>query len=158
MALDKKTAVIKLFKEGYEQKEIAKLLRLSEVTVSRYVNEKGLKKKLLQFNLLKETSEENALSALNHQSRIIKLMGEKLAEEMPENPTIEQLKAALIPKGEIDALQKLFTTIKGKELEWSTVVRIIREFMEYLKEDVPDYAADIVDYAHNYIEDKRKMM
>lgn len=156
--LTKQAAVALLFKEGIEQKEISRLLKLSEKTVSGYVVAGNLKKKRLQHNIAKKTSEENALYALEHQSNVLRMIAEKLKQGMHEEMTIEELKAALIPKGEIDAMQKLFTTIKGKELDWSYIVRTIREFIQYVKEKDIDIAKDIADIADDYINDKRRAM
>ncbi len=65
-------------------------------------------------------------------------------------------KGILVPKGEIDALQKLFTTIKGKELDWSYIVRIIREFIQYVKDKDIELAKDLAEIADEYINDKRR--
>jgi len=158
MALTTHSAIDELFTAGWEQKDIARVLKLSEVTVSRYVTKNGMRKNRVMQSLARKTSEENALIALEHQSTIIRMIGEKLRAELSENPTMEDLKAALIPKGEIDALQKLFTTIKGKEQEWSSVVKIIREFTAWLKEVDMEVAQDVVDHADDYINEKRRVM
>lgn len=158
MALTKNSAIDELFKAGWDQKDIARVLKISEVTVSRYAGKNGLRKKRAMQSLARQTSEENALIALEHQSTIIRLIGEKLRAELKDDPSMDDLKAALIPKGEIDALQKLFTTIKGRELEWSAVVKIIREFTTFLKECNPKLAQDIIDHADDYINEKRRIM
>jgi predicted transcriptional regulator len=158
MALTKHSAIDELFNSGWEQKDIARILKFSEVTVSRYVKKHNLRQRRSMQSLAKRTSEENALVALEHQSTVIRLMAEKLKAELSDNPDINELKAALIPKGEIDALQKLFTTIKGKELEWSAVVKIIRELMTYIKDRDPELAQDAIDIADDYINDKRRLM
>lgn len=158
MALTKHSAIDELFNAGWEQKDIARILKYSEVTVSRYAKKHNLRKKRSLQSLAKRTSEENALVALEHQSTVIRLIAEKLKAGLQDNPTIDNLKAALIPKGEIDALQKLFTTIKGKELEWSSVVKIIREFSTYVKDRDLELAQEIIDHADDYINDKRRLM
>jgi predicted transcriptional regulator len=154
----KEAAVEILFKEGLEQKDISKILKLSEVTVSKIVTKGNLRRKRTMQSIAKKTSEDNALMALEHQSTIVRLMAEKLREELAENPSMDDLKAALIPKGEIDALQKLFTTIKGKELEWSNYVKIIREFIAWVRDRNPELAQQIIDPADDYINEKRRVM
>lgn len=156
MILDKKAATAVLFKEGYEQKDIAKILKLSEVTISKYVKEGGLKKKRLEHSIHKQTAEENALTALAHQTTVIRMISEKLGEKLNEDMSVEELGKCLIPKGEIDAVQKLFTTVKGKELEWSGIVKILREFSQWLKEEDLELAQDILDPIDKYINEKRK--
>jgi len=162
MAINKKGAAEILYKEGIEQKEIARILRLSTVTISKYVTQNGWRKKRMQHSIRKNTAEEDALTALAHQARIIKMISCKLSDELDQKPedalTIEELKSALIPKGEIDALQKLFTTIKGKELEWSAIVRILREFSAFLKEEQLQLAQELLPHIDKYINQKRKEM
>jgi transcriptional regulator len=158
MALTRNTAIDVLFADGWEQKDIARTLKISEKTVSLYVTKNGLRKSRTMQSLARKTSEENALIALEHQTTIIRLIAEKLRNALDENPSMEDLKAALIPKGEIDAVQKLFTTIKGKELEWSAVVKIIREFTAWLKEVDMAIAQNVVDHADDYINEKRRVM
>lgn len=156
--LTREAAIALLFKEGVEQKEIARILHISEKTVSKHVTTNGLKRKRLQHSLAKKTSEENALLALDHQSKVVAMMAEKLKQSMHNDMTIEELRAALIPKGEIDALQKLFTTIKGKELDWSHIVRIMREFVTYVKDRDIQLAQELAEIVDDYINDKRRMM
>ena len=158
MELTKKAAVELLFKEGYEQKEIAKILKLSEATVSKYVTQGGLRKKRLDHSIKRTTSEENALTALAHQTTVIRMISEKLGEQLNANLTTEELGKLLIPKGEIDAVQKLFTTVKGKELDWSAIVRILREFSMWLKEEDLELAQEIIEPIDKYLNEKRKSL
>jgi hypothetical protein len=155
---NKTSAIAALYNDGWEQKDIATVLKLSEVTISRHVVKFDMKKKRTLQSLSRKTSEENCLIAMEHQSTIIRMMSEKLREELEEHPDLEKLKAALIPKGEIDALQKLATTIKTKELEWSAVVKIIREFTVWLKDEDIRLAQEIVDYGESYINEKRTLL
>lgn len=158
MAITKEAAIKSLFNDGWEQKDIADILKISEVTVSKHVTKSNLRQKRTNQSLAKKTSEENALMALEHQSTIIRLISEKLRDELAtkDSPSIDDLKAALIPKGEIDALQKMFTTIKGKELDWTAKVRIMREFSTFLKERDLELAKDIVEHIHAFINEIRK--
>jgi len=158
MALTKNSAIETLFNDGWEQKDIARVLKLSETTISRYVTKHNLRQERTKHSIAKKTSEDNALIALEHQSTIIRKIAEKLKSTLDDDPDMASLKAALIPKGEIDALQKLFTTIKGKELEWSTIVKIIREFISFVKDRNIDLAQDIIDPADEFINEKRRLI
>jgi len=158
MELNKKAAAELLFKEGYEQKDIAKILKLSEATISKYVTQGGLRKKRLDHSIKRQTSEENALSALAHQTTVIRMISEKLTEQLSPELSTEELGKLLIPKGEIDAVQKLFTTVKGKELDWSAIVRILREFSVWLKEENLVLAQNIIEPIDKYLNEKRKSL
>jgi len=154
--LNKKAAAEILYREGIDQKEIARMLGISEQTISRYVTAGSWRKKRIMQSINRQTSEEDALNALAHQTRIIRLISEKLSEKVTDDMTVEELKECLIPKGEIDAVQKLFTTVKGKEMEWSGLVKVLREFSQYLKDEDVKLAAEVVLHIDNYINFKRK--
>lgn len=159
MAINKKSAIEILFKQGIPQIEIARLLHISEVTVSKTVTTNNMKRRRLEHDLRKNTAEEDALTALAHQSKVIRMIADKLGESLNDtgdDMTMEDLKAALIPKGEIDALQKLFTTIKGKELDWSATVRILREYQNWLKDEDLEVAQLNIPHMDAYINLKRK--
>ncbi|RKE02314.1 helix-turn-helix transcriptional regulator [Marinifilum flexuosum] len=158
MELTKEAAIALLFKEGYEQKDIARILRLSEATISKHVTKGDLRKKRLDHSIKRTTSEENALTALAHQTTVIRMISEKLGEQLNDSLNTEELGKLLIPKGEIDAVQKLFTTVKGKELDWSAIVRILREFSVWLKEENLVMAQNIVEPIDKYLNEKRKSL
>ncbi|WP_347839307.1 hypothetical protein [uncultured Draconibacterium sp.] len=156
MAQSREAAIEALLKAGFEQTEIARILRLSENTVSKYSNKKGIKKRILEQSIKQNTAEEDALTSLAHQSKVVRMISEKLAENLSDDMTLDELKQSLIPKGEIDALQKLFTTIKRKELEWSDKVKILRQFTSFLKDEDMELARDIIPHVEVYINLLRK--
>lgn len=155
---DKKAAAKLLFDNGYSQKEISRMLRISETTISKYAQADNWRKQRLTHDLNRKTSEENALVALSHQTKIIRLISERLGEGLTDDLTVDDLKALLIPKGEIDAVQKLFTTVKGKELDWSAIVQIMREFMSFMKEEDLQISQELVPLVDKYINEKRKTL
>ena len=70
--------------------------------------------------------------------------------------SVSQLQEQLIERGDIDALQKLFTTIKGKELAWSGMVKILREFIEYLERENIHLAKKVLPFSQEFLNEKRK--
>lgn len=156
MAQSREAAIEALLKAGFEQTEIARILRLSENTVSKYSNKKGIKKRILEQSIKQNTAEEDALTSLAHQSKVVRMISDKLSEQLSPDMEVEELKECLIPKGEIDALQKLFTTIKRKELEWSDKVKTLRQFSNHLKSEDLELARDIIPHIEVYINLIRK--
>jgi transcriptional regulator len=156
--LDKHAAIRTLFNAGWEQKDIARILKLTEVTVSKHVIKGDMRKKRIEFGINKQTSEENALAALAHQTKVIRLISEKLGEKVQDDLSVEELSKLLISKGEIDAVQKLFTTVKGKELDWSAMVQVIRNLMAYIKETDLELAQELIPHIDEYINEKRRSM
>ena len=131
------------------------MLALSEATISKYVVSGNWKSKRINHSIRKQTAEEDTLSALAHQSRVIRMLTEKYAETMTGDMSIQDLKDCLIPKGDVDAFQKLWTTVKGKELDWSAMVKILREFSQWLRDDNIELAQRIVDPIDKYLNEKR---
>jgi hypothetical protein len=156
--LDKHALIRTLFNAGYEQKDIARILKLTETTVSKHVIKGEMRKKRVEWGINRQTSEENALAALAHQTKIIRLISEKLGEKIEEDLSVDELGKLLISKGEIDAVQKLFTTVKGKELDWSAMVQVLRNFMAYIKECDLELAQELVPHVDEYINEKRRSM
>jgi hypothetical protein len=156
MAKAHETAIEALLKAGFEQTEIARILRLSENTVSKYSNKKGIKKRILEQSIKQNTAEEDALTSLAHQSKVVRMISDRLAARLTPDMEVDALKECLIPKGEIDALQKLFTTIKRKELEWSDKVKILRQFSSFLKDEDMELAREIVPHVESYMNLLRK--
>lgn len=154
--ITKKAAAEVLFKEGIEQAAIARILGLSEVTISKYVVQGNWRAKRTEHSIKRHTSEEDALSALAHQTKVLRMMSDKLGQDLNEDMSVEELSRCLIPKGEIDAVQKLFTTVRGKELEWSAIVKILREFSAWLKDEDLKLAQTVVVQIDMYLNHKRK--
>lgn len=154
--INKKAAAEILFKEGLEQKEIGRILGVSETSISKWVISGNWKSKRINHSIRKQTAEEDTLTALAHQSMVLRRLTEKLGESMQDDMSIDELKACLIPKGDVDAFQKLWTTVKGKELDWSAIVKILREFSQWLKNEDVELAQDLIEYIDKYLNDKRK--
>jgi long-subunit acyl-CoA synthetase (AMP-forming) len=155
-ALSTNEAAFILYDQGVSQKQIAAVLKTSERTIGVWKIKYEWDDRTVSYAIGKKTAEDNALEALAHQTRVIKLISKRLSETIDENSSLEILKGALIPKGEIDAVQKLFTTIKRKELEWGDKVRILREFCAWLKGDDLQLAQSVVEHVDIYLNESRK--
>lgn len=153
--MNKHEAAQILYNEGVKQKEIAEILTTTTTTVNRWVAAGQWDKKRAEHSIKKETAEERVWNIINYQLRIIDLMMQKHQEDNIENMEIAELKKLLIERGDIDALQKLFTTIKGKELEWSQIVKIVRELLEYIERENNGIAKQVTPLANEFINNKR---
>jgi len=156
--VNKKEAAEILFKEGFDQKDIARMLGLSVTTISKYAIAGNWRKMRQQHDLRILSAESDNEFSLAHQSRILRMMSEKLSQMVTTEMTIDELKNCLLPKGEIDAVQKLSTTIARKDPDWKLIVRVLREFSVFLKEQNLELAQDVVMYIDKYINERRKKM
>ncbi|MGL6123944.1 MAG: terminase gpP N-terminus-related DNA-binding protein [Shewanella sp.] len=149
--LNAKTAEAKvLFNAGFEQKRIAQMLKLSEVTISKWAKEGEWKKKLTENKMRTEASAERVQKLIDYQLRALEELTEKWEKDRKPGETLP-----LIQAGNTDGLQKLYTTIKSKEIAWSQIVKIITEFVDNIQERDLALAKKLVPLADSYINNKR---
>ena len=154
--MEKKDAGKIMYDQGISQKEISEILNVQPKTVNLWVKNGNWDKQRSAHALAKQTSEERVWQLINHQLKIIEMITKKHEEVLDDSLEIKELKALLIERGDIDALQKLFTTIKGKELEWSHIVKIVREFIEYVEREDISTAQKLTPLANEYLNNKRQ--
>lgn len=155
--MDLKDGAKILFQTGITQKEIAQILGKTEKTIGVWVKTGNWDKKRTEYSLQRETAEEKVWSLINYQLKVIDKIKSIQEKELDNNDlTVKELQALLVSKGDIDALQKLFTTIKGKELEWTQVVKVIRDFTEYLEKNNFGMAQEVINSAQDFINERRK--
>ena len=112
------------------------------------MEKEGKWEKLLEEkNTTEQTNEEYIKKMINYQLKSLdSLMDEWESEGKPR----------LIQKGEIDALSKLYATIKKKDVEWTTYVKIVRELVVYLQVENLALAKKIIPISNNFLNDKRE--
>lgn len=153
--MESKDAARILFNEGVSQKEIASIVGVTEKTITTWAKQGTWDKKRSENNLQKQTSEEGVWELINYQLKVLKRIKEVQEEDLDNCENLKDIKAKLIDRGDIDALQKLFTTIKGKELEWTQRVKVIREFTEYLEIEDMKVAKEVMPLANQFLNEKR---
>lgn len=155
MANDKKSAAQELFNAGWEQKRIAAILELSENTISNWKIKYRWEEKRARKNLAEEVAEDNVWQLINYQLGVMKKRKEKYEEQLA-NGNIEDLPP--LDKGDVDALQKLWTTVKNKQLDWAIIVRIIKEYVSFVSERDLELAKQILNHSDDFLNYKRKSL
>jgi transcriptional regulator with XRE-family HTH domain len=145
--MDKKAAAKLLFMDGWEQKDIAELLKVSENTLSKWVRHNNWGDVRTAAMLFETTSAEAVRELIGYQLEALR---------RKKNELVATGEFKLLDRGDIDALQKLFTTIKRGELKWDDHVRTMRRFMEYLQERDPELAKRLISHADVYLNDIRQ--
>lgn len=147
-----------LRKAGASYKEIIGVVKVSENTLTAWSKKYNWEHRITEDTLFAETSTERVRKLIQHNLTILGAISERKMEAIKDLSKAEvvDLEKALTDKGSVDALQKLFTTIKGKELQWEKIVRIVRELSEFIDETNPDLAKQIQVYAHDFLDAKRK--
>lgn len=138
-----------LFLKGISQKEIARILSISEQTISRWKSQFKWEDKLSRKALFQQTAAEQVQELIEYNLRVLKSMKDKWINEGEKK---------LIQKGDIDALSKLFAAIKKQEAKWVDYVSVIREFALWLEEQDANLAKKVVDTADRFLNAKRKTL
>lgn len=149
-------AAQELFLLNWDQKRIAKTLGVSEKTLSEWSREYKWREQRLRYNMFNQSSDEGIMDLIDYQLDLLKKITVLQREQSSEISDVEGLKKLLIDNKQLDGLQKLFTSLKGREIEWVNIVRIIHELMEYLGAEHPDLAKKLTEPAHAYIEMKKR--
>jgi predicted transcriptional regulator len=153
MAIDNKSAAQELFNAGWDQNDIARILKISEKTISTWKQKHNWEEKRAKKNMAEEVSEDGIWELINYQIAALKMKKNKFEEQLAKNE-IQDL--PVLDKGDVDALQKMWTTVKGKQLEWSVLVKLIKDFVSYISEKDLDLAKSMLNYTDDYMNFKRK--
>lgn len=153
MAIDKKSAAQELFNAGWDQKRIASILELSEQTISGWKTKHNWEEKRARKNMAADVAEDRVWKLINYQSRALEMEADDLEQQFAKKK-IEKLPP--LDKGHVDALQKLWSTVKNKQLDWSVIVNNVKEFVGFISEHDIELAKKVLDHADNYMNFKRK--
>jgi uncharacterized protein YjcR len=63
-----------------------------------------------------------------------------------------------IDKGEVDALTKMFSQMKGKELTFDMIVNQLRDILDFLNQKNPDLAKAVVPFTNDYLAAKKEVL
>jgi len=154
MAIDKKSAAQELFNAGWDQNRIASILEISEQTISAWKSKFRWEEKRAKKNMAGEVAEDMIWELINYQLSALKAKKDKFEELAKSNKENKEL--PVLDKGDVDALQKLWTTVRNKQLDWAVVVNNIKDFVGFISERDLDLAKNILTHSDDYLNFKRK--
>ena len=146
VAMNKQAAARELSNLGREQKNIASVLKTTEKSISAWKKKYEWDKKRAEAAIHQATSEEAMWELISYQLQVLKKRKDTWLKEGDEN-------MRLIEKGDIDALQKMFSTVKKEQQVWTTYVTVLREFMDALQGKDSDLAKKLLDHVDNFLRD-----
>ena len=129
--------------------DIARTLDVSENTVSNWVVKGGWRQERAVGLAQRKNSQDIILGLIDYQLEALK----EITDQQRAAGTLK-----LIDKGEVDALAKLFATVKGKELTFAGLVTVIRELIEFLNAHNPDLAKTLVPFTNDFLLAKRDVL
>gem|GEM_PF-1814774 len=146
---DERVAARDLFMLGRDQQYVARVLKISETTMSKWAKEGNWREQRSQKFALEESRADRMLGLIDYQI-------EALQNLTDEHRSAGKLK--LLDKGEIDALSKLFSTIKGRDVTWSQYVNVTRELIEFLSSRDNELAKLVVEHTDAFLMHKRDLI
>jgi transposase len=149
--MEKKDAARSLYMDGFTQKDIASMFRLAENTISRWSQEGGWKERKVSVDLLQDNSTQHILELIHYTTSVLKRRKDNWLEEDPNT-------VKLLDKGDIDALQKLWTTIRKDSRKFSDYAYVLKEFGEFLMDRDLDLAKKWQAHANLFLNEKRKVL
>ena len=155
--MDKKSAAKILYDKGVNNKDIATILKVAAKTVGTWATDGNWKEQKQRKDLFRQTNEERVLELIDFNLYVLTKIKDVNYQKAEETDDPKELEKLLTNKGDVDALTKLFSNIKGKELDWEKQVDIAREIFEYIAED-SDLAQDVMPYFNQFINDKRNKL
>ncbi|TKT89480.1 hypothetical protein [Dyadobacter frigoris] len=147
---EERSAAKDLFMLGRDQQYVARMLKISSATMSKWAKEGNWREERSTKFSLEESRADRMLGLIDYQIEALQATTERNRKEG------ETLK--LLEKGDIDALSKLFATIKGKDLSWSQYVNVTRELIEYVSARDNDLAKLIVEHTDSFLMHKRELI
>lgn len=148
--MNKREAAKSLYiNENLDQKEIARILSISPNTVTRWKQDDNWG----DAQLLRENSTLDILDLISYQTRTLK----KIKERYLNSEDYED-KLPLLNKGDIDALQKLHSTVKNDARKFNDYVIVMKEFFEFLQDEDLDAAKKLTPIADMFLNEKRKQL
>src|SRR5687768_1773122 len=100
MAIDKKSAAQELYNAGWDQKNIASILELSEQTISAWKAKHRWEEKRATKNMAREVAEDRVWRLINFQLKVLDLHVDDLEDKLSKK---EIDKLTPLDKGDVDA-------------------------------------------------------
>ncbi len=149
--MKKEDAAYIMYKEGATQKEIAGMMKLSENTISNWAKKYNWKTKKVSQDLKYENSVQTIMGLIDYQVRVLDRRKNLWLDDDPNS-------TKLIERGDIDALQKLFTTIRRDAKKFSDYVHVIKELVTFIQVDNLDLAKKLTELCTEFLNEKRKVL
>lgn len=148
--MDDKYIAYILFKEGISGQEIARIMKRSEQTISRWKKNGAWEQKATEDLMAMQTIHEDIRDLVRYQLlQLRKLKDQYIKSEADgEEPR-------LIGKGDIDGVRDLYNMIKPKETDWTALVRTVRKINKFLTDNYPVLARDVAPALNDFLNEER---
>ena len=148
--MDDKYIAYILFKEGVSGQDIARIMKRSEQTISRWKKNGDWEQKATEDLMAMQTIHEDTRDLVRYQLATLRKLKEQYIKAEREGG-----EPRLIGKGDIDGARDLFNMIKVKEADWTTLVRIVRLINKFMKDNYPTLAREVAPALNDFLNEQR---
>lgn len=153
MAIEKKEAARILFLEGTEQNDIARILGVSEQTVSKWQQAGDWKGRRARNAMRNQEIESLANDIALYQLEALQRRCERLRKESDEDEDLP-----LIERNEIGSVKDILATIKERQMGYGLIVRLLNDFTKWVGEHDINTAKRLAEIGPDYLEAKRQQL
>lgn len=156
--MKKQDAAFVLYANDLELKEISSVLNIPYNTLTKWSSQFNWKKKITEKAIRDETNQDRILMSVSFQLKIMAKIIEIREAELETTNTVEGLEKLMFDKGSLDAFQKLYSTIKAKDISWDQIVKSTRELLEFVEKEDFKLAKELQPYANQWLNEKRESL
>lgn len=148
--MDKKDAAKQLYLESWDQARIAATLGITQNTVSKWKKKHDWDKEKIKKAAIAQESTDRVWAMIDYQTKALEAQKEEFLKKGEEDGTYK-----LIGRGNLDALQKLFSIVKTKETKWLDTIKVASEILEFVQSQNLKLAKSLSPLITEFIEEKR---
>ncbi len=154
---EKISAARSLYLTGnYNQAEIARMLGISDASITKAKKEEGWEEEIVMQQKIEESSESIIRELVHYNLMILRGRARKGMKSLEDGETTDASDLTLISGKETDGLSKLFAQIKRKDLAFSDTVNIITNLLDFIARKDKSLAEQVTAYTDEYIQDLTK--
>lgn len=143
---DQQAAAKELYFQGWDQNDIARIVKVTENTMTKWVKIGNWKEERATKFSLNDSISNQLLELIDYQLTAIR---ERVSEWKKSG------EKKLIDKGEIDALSKMFASVKQKDILWTHYVNVCRELADFVATKDPEFTKALVEFTDAFLMNKR---
>lgn len=149
--MEKRDAARLMYMEGYSQTDISRILQISENTVSKWSSDAKWKQQKISAQLMEDNAVQRVMEIIDYQTNQLIKKKNNWIKDDPDSIN-------LIDKGDIDALQKLFSCIRKETHKFNAYATVMKEFFEYLQLSDLELAKQLTSHGDGFLQHVRTKM
>lgn len=126
--MDKQEAALELYLKDWSQARIAQAVNVTESTIVRWKKKDKWDKVKVQKSVLTQSSTDSVWKLIHYQTKALNRKVEEYEKAAEQGEGYQ-----LIDRGNLDALQKLFSIVKKKDVAWIDTIEIATELLEFIQ-------------------------